>query len=194
MKRNSYLCLLVIITVIASCKKDDAKTSSSSIEGTYSFKSLTAKTNSTITGDDGEKVVTVTNYSTTNNMGTVVFDNSKVTNTGLSYSVNSIATGYFYEDNVLIDSTSYPFTVSIPATNSVSSYQLIGADSIYFPNGSISSGLAGGESIPSGGRYTIAGNLLTISMRVAKDSSFTDSGIEFQMVESAITSIELEKQ
>jgi hypothetical protein len=194
MKRNSYLCLLVIITVIASCKKDDAKTSSSSIEGTYSFKGLTAKTNSTITGDDGEKVVTVTNYSTTNNMGTVVFDNSKVTNTGLSYSVNSIATGYFYEDNVLIDSTSYPFTVSIPATNSVSSYQLIGADSIYFPNGSISSGLAGGESIPSGGRYTIAGNLLTISMRVAKDSSFTDSGIEFQMVESAITSIELEKQ
>lgn len=194
MKRNSYLCLLVIITVIASCKKDDAKTSSSSIEGTYSFKSLTAKTNSTITGDDGEKVVTVTNYSTTNNMGTVVFDNSKVTNTGLSYSVNSIATGYFYEDNVLIDSTSYPFTVSIPATNSVSSYQLIGADSIYFPNGSISSGLAGGESIPSGGRYTIAGNLLTISMRVAKDSAFTDSGIEFQMVESAITSIELEKQ
>lgn len=194
MKRNSYLCLLVIITVIASCKKDDAKTSSSSIEGTYSFKGLTAKTNSTITGDDGEKVVTVTNYSTTNNMGTVVFDNSKVTNTGLSYSVNSIATGYFYEDNVLIDSTSYPFTVSIPATNSVSSYQLIGADSIYFPNGSISSGLAGGESIPSGGRYTIAGNLLTISMRVAKDSAFTDSGIEFQMVESAITSIELEKQ
>jgi hypothetical protein len=194
MKRNSYLCLLVIITVIASCKKDDAKTSSASIEGTYSFKGLTAKTNSTITGDDGEKVVTVTNYSTTNNMGTVVFDNSKVTNTGLSYSVNSIATGYFYEDNVLIDSTSYPFTVSIPATNSVSSYQLIGADSIYFPNGSISSGLAGGESIPSGGRYTIAGNLLTISMRVAKDSAFTDSGIEFQMVESAITSIELEKQ
>lgn len=197
MKRNLLLMLSGIVIVFASCSKDHTNPGTTSIQGTYKLKSISAKTNSTITGTDGEKDVTLSDYTSIKNAGTIVVDGSKFSATGLSYEVNATATDYFYQDNELVDSFSMPFNVKIPATNSAAPYKLIGADSIYFLNGSLTGGIAGNGSIQNGGngeRYTVSGNLLTIKQNGTKDSTFMDSGVTFYMVETVLATIVMEKQ
>ena len=197
MKKHFALSLLTVIVILISCKKESNTDNNAAIEGTYKLKYLTAKTNSTITGDDGEKAVTISDYTTIDNQGTIVFDNSNLSATGLSYTVDTIANVYLYQDNQLINSSSYPFQFTLPASNSVASYKLIGADSIYFPGGSLTAGVGGNGSIqagPSGGRYSLNGKLLTLTQNASKDSTFIESGVTFHMSESAVSSVVMEKQ
>jgi len=197
MKRNLLLLLSSILIIPVSCNKDQTNPGSNAIQGTYKLKSISAKTNSTITGTDGEKEITVSDYTTINNAGTIVIDGSKFLATGLSYEVNSTTTASFYQDNQFIDSFSMPFNVIIPSTNSTAPYKLVGTDSIYFQNGSLTSGIAGNGSSQSGangGRYTLSGNLLTIKQNASKDSTFQDSGVTFHMVETALATVVMEKQ
>ena len=197
MKRNFTLSLLAIIVILGSCKKDDTNTDSATIQGTYQFKYISAKTNSTVTGSDGEKAVTTSDYTTINNQGTIVFDASNLSGTGLTYTVNDEAASYFYQDNQLLDSISYPFTFTYPASNSTAAYKLIGADSIYFAQGALVTGVGvtgSAQYISNGGRYTLKGNLLTITQIALKDSTFQDSGVTFHMRESGVANIVMEKQ
>lgn len=189
--------LSFIAILFASCKKDDEKKAAAGIQGTYKLKSLSAQTNSTITGTDGEKEVATADYTSINNAGIVVIDASSFTSTGLSYEVNSTASASFYQDNQFVDSFSIPFNVVIPATNSTATYKLIGTDSIYFQGGNMISGIGPDGSIQSGasgGRYTLNDNLLTLKQTASRDSSFQDSGVTFSMVETVTATIILEKQ
>lgn len=197
MKRNLFLMLSAIVIIFAACSKDHTNPDTNGIEGTYKLKSISAKTNSTITGTDGEKEITVSDYTGSNTAGTIVVDGSKFSATGLSYEVNSTATAYFYQDNEFIDSFSMPFNVKIPASNSAAPYKLVGADSIYFSQGSFASSLTADgtiETAGSGGKYTMSGNLLTIKQNASKDSTFMDSGVTFHMVETVLATIVMEKQ
>lgn len=197
MKKLFVLALLSAIVLLAACKKDSSNNTPSAIDGTYKFKYITAHTNSTITGSLGDKAITTSDYTTINNGGTVVFGNGTLSATGLAYSVDTIAKSYLYDGANLLDSTSYSFTFSLPPSNSSAQYKLIGADSIYFPQGSAASGVDGNGSYvsgPSGGRYSLSGNLLTLTQTAVKDSTFDDSGETYQLVESALSSIVLEKQ
>jgi hypothetical protein len=184
--------------MLASCKKDNNTDSNAAgIQGTYKFKYLTAKTNSTATSTDGEKTITTSDYTTINNQGTIVFDNSNLTSTALAYAVDTQAKYSLFEGADLIDSSSYPFTFTLPPSNSLASCKLVGADSIYFPQGSITSGAGGSGSIQggaSGGRYSWNGKLLTIIQNGSKDSTFEDSGETVHLIESAVSSVVLEKQ
>jgi hypothetical protein len=186
-----------IVMILISCSKNHTNPDTASIQGTYKLKSLSAKTNSTVTDSDGEKIVTLSDYTSINNSGIVVVDGSKFSATGLSYEVNSTSTGYLYEDNALIDSFSSPFNVKIPPFNSTAPYKLIGADSIYWQNGSITSVIAGSGIIQNGGNggtYTLSGNLLTIKQYGSTDSTFQDSGITFHKVDIALATVVMEKQ
>lgn len=188
---------LAIIAMLASCKKDKTDNNTSGIEGTYKFKYLSAQTSSTVTGSYGDKVVTLSDYTTQNNQGTVVFNNTTLSATGLAYSVNSLATYYLYDGPDLIDSSDYPILFNLPSTSSTAAYKLIGADSIYFPQGSATSAAVSGgntTTLASGGRYSWNGNELTIKQNVSRDSTFMDSGETYQVNESAVTSFVLEKQ
>lgn len=187
---------LAVIALLASCKKDKTDNNTAGIEGTYKLKYISAKTNSTLTGSFGDKVVTLADYTTENNQGTVVFDGSTISATGLAYSVNSSSTYYLYDGPDLIDSASFPLILSLPATSSTAPYQLIGSDSIYFPQGSATSPATGGATttVASGGRYSWNGNELTIKQNVSRDSTFQDSGETYLLKESAVTSFVLDKQ
>jgi hypothetical protein len=178
-----------ILMILVSCTKDHTNPDTD-IKGTYKLKFLTAKTNATLTASDGEKMVTLSDYTSINNAGTIVIDSSHFSATGFSYEINSMARSSFYQDNQFVDSFSAPFQVKIPSFNATSSYKLIGADSIYFQNGSLTSGISG----TNGGRYTLSGNLLTITQNARKDSSFQDSGVTFHMVETILASVVMEKQ
>lgn len=65
----------------------------------------------------------------------------------------------------------------IPTTNPVSSYQLIGADSIYFPKGGL-----------------VNRNQLTLTINAIKDSTFSDTGVKYILQQSVVSSIVLIKQ
>lgn len=191
MKKFLVISAVAVIVMLVSCKKDNSN-NTKGIDGTYKFKSLSAKTNSTVIGSYGEKIITTADYTSTNNQGTLVFNNSTATGTGLTYTINTEAKSYMYDGPDLTDSSSYPFTFTMPATNSVSQYKLVGADSIYFPGGSVTSGMS--TTGASGGRYTWNGNLLTISGIATRDTTYEDSGEMIQLHESSATSFVLEKQ
>jgi hypothetical protein len=196
MKKHLILGFLSLIVMLGSCKKDK-NSNTAEIQGTYKLKYLTSKTSATATGSTGDKSVTTSDYTTINNQGTLVFDNSNLTATGLTYTVDTDAKYSLYQDNQFIDSSSYPFTFTLPASNSMAAYQLIGADSIYFPLGSLTSGVGGTGSIQSGasgGRYSLTGNLLTLTQIASKDSTFVDSGETIHLTESAVSSVVMEKQ
>jgi hypothetical protein len=197
MKKHLVLSTFAAIVMLISCKKDNKDNNAAAIEGTYKLKYLTAKTNATTTDNSGEKAVTTSDYTTINNQGTVVFANSTISATGLTYAVDTEAKYYLYDGVDLIDSSSAPFTFTLPSSNSVAQYKLIGADSIYFPQGSLTSGVGGTGSIQgsaSGGRYNLSGGLLTITQIGSKDSTFEDSGETIHLMESAVSSVVLEKQ
>ncbi len=195
MKKVFIFGLLSAIVLLAACKKDK-NGSNASIEGTYKLKYISAKTSSSVIGNYGDKTVTTSEYTTTNNQGTITLSNGALTATGLTYSVDTRANLYEYFGTDLLDSSSYPFSFTLPASNSASQYQLIGADSIYFPQGGITSGADGSgyQSIANGGHYSFSGNLLTITEVVSKDSTYGESGETYKLIEGGTSSVVLEKQ
>jgi len=196
MKTNHLLFLVAALAIFASCKKDGTNNNNASgINGTYTFNGMHSTTSSTLTSDDGEKVVTLADWLSANNQGTIVFNNGNATNTNFSYSVNSVSKAYYYEDNILVDSMSSPFVVAIPTSNSVSTYKLIGADSIYFPKGGlVAIGTTTSSSNAGGGHYKMSGNQLTLTINATKDSTFSDTGVKYIVQQSVVSSIVLMKQ
>lgn len=199
MKKAILMGILGLMVVLASCKKeeDNSPGGNQSIDGSYKLKFISSHQNTSTEGSFGEKAVGITDFTTTNNNGTIVFNGTTLTATGLTYDVNTDMKVYLYDANILIDSTTLPFTFTLPPSNSTGTYQLIGADSIYFPQGSLTSGIGGSgstQSGPSGGRYTISGNLLTITQRGLVDSTYQDSGETIHLTGDILANIVLEKQ
>jgi len=114
---------------------------------------------------------------------------------GLIYSVASTVKAYTYEDGVLVDSADSPFDFTLPSTNSSGKYKLIGADSIYFPEGSIIS-LSGSttQSEPAGGKLSLNGNKLTITQHIYQDTVENISGVDYHLIETGTAAISLQKQ
>jgi len=163
-----------LLLLFAACKKDSGE--KSALDGNWNFTSLSATTSSTEVADYGggdvEKTVTTSSYTSTNNKGTVAIGGGVMTAKGLSYSVDINASYIYYVNDVEQDEGTLPMSYTIPPTNSVANFKLIGADSIYFPAGGFSSM---GTSGASGGRYSLSGNTLTMIMKL--DSSFVDNSL-----------------
>src|SRR5258706_4132952 len=132
---------LVVLTAIAfaACQKESNSPQQIDLVGSWNFTSLNAQTQTVAEYDffgTAEKSISTSEYTTTNNAGTVTFDGSVMNTVGLTYTVSTSVKTYTYENDVLIDSAELPFTYTLPSTNSTAEYELIGSDSIYFPNGS----------------------------------------------------------
>lgn len=199
MKKLIAPTLLSIVILITSCTKDKNNVNSASaIDGTYKFTSVSASTNSTLADAYGGKMVTTSDYTSINNGGTAIFNNGSLTATGLTYTVDAQAKGIYYQDGAILDSSSYPFAFTLPSSNSVGQYKIISSDSIYFPQGGLTTPVDGSNPYPAttggGGQYKLSGKTLTITQQYLKDSTFTDSGETYNMEQSATTSIMLEKQ
>ena len=194
MKKVISFFFLVII-VFTACNKDSGSAlQKNDLLGDWSFDSLSAQTQSTSTYDffgTEEKGVTFSNYTSTNNTGTVTFNDSIVTAVGLSYEVSTSVKTYSYENGVLTDSAELPFTYTLPATNSAAAYELIGSDSIYFPNGSFVSTAGSGTttSEASGGRININGNMLTLTQFINQDTTEVIGSSSIHIVQTGKASI-----
>jgi len=194
---------LFLLTFIA-CKKDNSGTGGAApaaLAGNWSFVSLTAHTQSTVTETGGgvtDKSVTISQYTTTNNSGLVTFSADSMYSKGVGYSVNTVAEGYEYENGVLLDSIGAPFTFTYPPTTSTAKYQLIGKDSLYFPGGGglVSTPGSGGtpSSVASGGHFVINGSTMTITVGGSQSTTQSGGGITVTSQVQAVETVTLIKQ
>ncbi len=198
MSRYSTVGVIVLIVILASCKKDsENKPTSDALEGTYTFKYITSKQDGSTATSFGAKAVTAVEWTSINNGGTIQFSNSTTSGSGLTYEVDAEGKYYIYDGTDLLDSLDLPIVYTLPPSNATGTYQLIGADSIYFPQGSIASSVPASGSTPvvaNGGRYAWNGKLLTITQTYSKDSTYMDSGETIHILQSAVTKLVLEKQ
>ena len=201
--KNKYY-LIAAIILFTACQKgiepfDDTGTQTGNdIKGTWNFISLTANTQFiseyTDSGID-YKTIANSNYVSTNNTGKIIFADSAFNSTDIGYYVSSNLAGYEYQNNVLVDSTQLPFSITVDSSNSSGTYKLIGSDSIYFPSGTfISVSDSTSQSQPSGGKISISGNRLTITQLLNKDTTQLITGIPYHTIETGTFNILLQKQ
>ena len=181
MKRIFLLSTTILITVLfLSCKKNsDSPSSTNAIVGSWNFVSMNATTTSISESSQSsgtQKTVTNSNYTTQNNTGTVTIDASTIKTSNLSYSVNTTAKSYFYQDNVLTDSLESPFTFTVPASSSGVTYKYVSSDSIYFDQGTLLMNGVTQSTTPGGAKIKLEGDMLYITQYVHEvvDHSVTD--------------------
>jgi len=181
-KSGGFLILSVIFFCFISCKKDNnSTTGASSLSGTWTFMGMHATTSATAV-DNGSgfntKIITTSDYNTTANAGTVAFSGTTMTGTGIAYSANIVAFATEFENDIQLDtfSTSIPFTVQ--PTNSSSDYEVIGKDSIHYTGSNIFGSGGSGTPAATGSKFSISGNILTITSSVVQDKSTDEGGGE----------------
>jgi hypothetical protein len=114
---------------------------------------------------------------------------------GLAYSVDADFPYVAYENDVQTDEGTLPFSITLPESSSVASFKLIGADSIYFPNGGFSN--MGGmttQSAATGGKYFLNDNKLIIIMSVIQTSLDNSTGIAILKNDEATATTTLTRQ
>jgi hypothetical protein len=209
-KITPFVFLGCVLLILASCSKEKSVDtlgggggttagSTGSEKGTWKLLSMRGITNQTIEITDGvdvEKSVTVSDYTTDNNTGTIKFDGSTMTGTNIGYSVDFIATAYFYTNGTLEDSLEVPFTGTIPATNSTATYKKVGADSIYVEAGVFTSVSSGGSTQSSGGGYKLKfdGDKMTMTGAVDQSKVELNMGLTQRTTTHAVQIVTLQKQ
>lgn len=112
------------------------------------------------------KMVSSTAFTSQNNGGTITFDNSKMTASGITMSVNTSANTYVYVNGFLVDSVQTPLNQTLPSQNASSDYTKIGSDSLHFQDGGFLNALTGGllPATPTGCKLKFEGNLMKMLM------------------------------
>ena len=164
MKRLSVKTLLLItilMSFLISCQKEinfqnsnnsvgntgGNGTNNNSIIGDWDFVGTMAHTKSTVTviqGGEELKSVTVSDYTTKNNAGTVKITSNQFISAGLAYSIDTMMNVKTYLNGALFDDIDVPFVMSVPASSSTSPYTRINNDSLTI------TGAFGAPSNPSG--------------------------------------------
>jgi hypothetical protein len=185
-----------IALVLASCQKElsfgDAINNpgsggggtgnNTSITGNWDFVGMTAHTKSTVTATiAGEelKTITVSDYITKNNTGTVNITSNQFISSGLSYSIDTIMNVKTYISGVLFDDLDMPFVTSVPATGSTSNYVRNSNDSLTV------TGSFGGTPNPSGNaptgpvgiKISWAGDTLLLKVATTFTQSISQGGV-----------------
>jgi hypothetical protein len=198
-KYFGFIVLSAFFFCVIACKKDNnSNNATSDLSGNWKFMGIHAKTSATAVDNGGgfnSKVVTTSDYTSTANDGTVAISDTTMTGTGITYSVNIVAFATEYEDDIQIDtfSTTIPFTV--PPTNSSSTFEFIGKDSIHYTGANLFG--SGGSGTPSatGAKFTVSGNILTLTSVVVQDKSQDEGGGEtLTQHETATVVTTLQKQ
>jgi hypothetical protein len=162
---------------------------SNSLVGNWKLVGIHIKTKAVIEMNDAGvavKTVTFSDYDTKDNQGTMKITKTTMESLNWGYSVDDVATGYFYENNVLVDSLEFPLVVTTPTTSSTITYKLVGADSIRYE--------ATPTSGPGGGRYKIENNMLTITSSYSSQTTGSNQGVPYTQTNSANAITTLQRQ
>jgi hypothetical protein len=179
-----------------ACKKDNNNSSSVPLAGTWAFNGIHAKTSSSATDvEGGIQYTTVTNseYITTANGGTINISGNTMTGTGITYAANMNIFVTDYEGTTILDTFSTSMPYNVPATNSTSTFEVIGTDSIHYTSAGLPG--SGGSGAPANGsKFSIEGDILTLTSNVVQDKVFDTLGVSITQHETATVVTTLKKQ
>ena len=201
---NILLLACACSLMFISCQKELSMDSSlglqgtSSLVGNWKFVGMHTKTQSIVEISDGIdilKSVTVSEYYSKNNTGTVVIDDSKMTGTNIGFEVDTVATAFTYENNVLVNTLSAPFSFIALPTNSVSPYVRVSQDSLYFSGGFFASGSGSSTAAaPVGAKFQVKDDKIHLTYRITDFRVEDVMGLRQTKNQSAITIITYQKQ
>jgi len=212
MRLKTNLTLLSLVTLLfVSCQKElsidtingpvggpGGGGGSNSLIGNWKFLELSANTESAVEATDGtdtEKTITVSSYKTINNKGTISFDATKMSSTGVGYDINDTAFTFLYANGVLLDSVDFPFTFTIPSSSGQTNYKVIGTDSIYFENGFFAVPSSDPQATQAGGgKFKIVGNILTITTSSSTTDTEIDQGVTTVTKNKIAAEIRMQRQ
>lgn len=198
MKTIHVLLVYCLLVLLFSCKKDLSSDSNvgregfKTVNGNWKFIGMHAKTTSIVEMNDGTeslKTITISEYYTKKNTGTVSFDDTKVTGSNFSYEVDTVAKAWIYENDVLIDSVLAPFTVVSPSTNSMSTYTKVSHDSITVTGGQFS-GIGGStpSGQPTGIKLRFEGNNVLMTIKAYSNDLQQSGGVQ-QTKKQSVTAV-----
>ena len=164
---------MALFIVLTSCQKEISgdflnTATPNDLIGTWKFLNSSVSTNSTVEIKDefaDVKNITLSDYVTVNNQGSLLINDSLMVTSGIAYDISTIARAFTYVDGNIEDSTDFPFSFSFPSTNSSSPYKRIGTDSIYVPGSSLTqvAGATGLQSAANGYTYKIISDTLLLT-------------------------------
>jgi hypothetical protein len=194
--RGKRIVAVAVLICFFSCKKDNSNPALAALAGTWSFNGIHAKTSSSAMDVEGGiqyTTVTTSEYLTTLNAGTIRISGNTMTGTGITYAatINSLVTDY--EGTSIIDSFSTSMPVNLPPTNSTSTFEVIGTDSIHYTSPGLP-GTGGSGTPATGSKFSIEGDILTLTSYVVQDKVFDTLGVAITQHEAAFVVTTLKKQ
>ncbi|PUZ20733.1 hypothetical protein GA0116948_11311 [Chitinophaga costaii] len=186
-------CLLAIgFSTLAACKKEESASgtdaSAARLEGTWKFAYMTGSTRATITETiDGQTQTSITlaDFVTSNNAGTITMEQGKFTSNNVGYDMlyNILSISLDPEPDTL----SVPYNYTVPPSSNSGTYKVIG-DSLYTDAALVAVSTTGlGSTVPTttGGKFSWSGDTLVLTSTIAIQNSTTESGITVSTNESA---------
>lgn len=182
--RILFLAIAFCLLFSVACKKSNHSGNSGSnpLVGSWTFEGETSNANITSTISIGPITGQVTNlidFRTTNNTGSLTFLSDSLDAVGVGYSIDTTYTTIESAGGIS-DTSKSPLTATVQPTNTSVSYQLIGQDSIYFPNGSPFALNIDSIQPPiqiKGAHFTISGTTLTITSTINQSGNESINGI-----------------
>lgn len=201
-KAYRLIVVAFLAVLIVACSKEKSfdpssgGSSGNTMKGNWKFISLhvTGQTIVEVPSIDA-KTVSIFEYVTKNNTGTVNITGDQFSYTNLSYSVDTTFKAYYYDAGVLVDSFDFPLVVALPATNVSTPYQYFAPDSIYYPGGSPMN--TGGTTVTTqagGARFKIENDKLIITARFYEKRNQTAQGQQSVLTALGVSVSTLQKQ
>jgi hypothetical protein len=196
-KTATWTILSAIFICFIACSKENNNTNTSALSGNWAFNGFHATTSSTAQDTEAGvvfKTVTISDYTTTSNAGTINISGNTMAGAGITYVANMNIFATDYEDGVITDTFSITVPFNIPPTSSSSTFEVIGTDSIHYTSTGIFGSGGSGTPAATGAKFSIAGDILTLTTNVAQDKVTDTLGVTIYQHESAIVVTTLTKQ
>jgi hypothetical protein len=200
--RSPFLAIAICLLFTVACKKSNHSGNSgpNPLTGTsWKFDGETTKADITSTASIGPISVTVINlinFQTLNNVGSFTFTADSLGLVGVGYTIDTTYTSITSSGGIT-DTLVSPLTDTAKPLNTSVTYQLIGQDSIYFPNGSPFKLNVDSIQPPiqlSGAHFTISGSTLTFTSSINLSGNETIHGITAPTTGPITSVITLTKQ
>lgn len=204
--RSSFLFIALVLVFCFSCNKeiDTLVDLRSDTRGEWIFmsNSVSSETIKTYTIDGvSYKNKWQADYVTYNNEGRIVVTENDISGVGLRYDVITSSYLTFYVgDDEDEDPVEWPFTCYMDsAYDAQKQYQMIGADSIYFPNGidmwlpDINGRGQTSMDLPQGGTIKRFDNSMLITTFSKHEYDYTEDDITFHVVQKETVGTSLER-
>jgi hypothetical protein len=197
---------LYAVFLLSSCQKelsdvvpsDDPNVLKRRLMGNWTFLMLDVKSTvsySERSGGNTIKAVYSTDFLTKNNTGILVIDSFNLHLNDLGYSIDTVSkiTGYLNGFPVLTEEEELIFEA--PAFSTTSRYELIGADSIHFPDADFIQ-LPQELMLPpvTGLKYKIEGDRLKFNTSLHASATDNSSGTNAEISSDAVVVITFQKQ